>query len=211
MRLSSDEARALGFVALLLALSGTARVLVRPPDFAEELEAIDLESHTEQVEAALAEEQRRNEPLEPNETLDPNTAPAIELSRLPGVGPALAERIIQDREANGPFQTTGDLERVSGIGPRVLERMIAHIELPRGPRRTDVAGQTDGAVTRLDPNWASPAELETLPGIGPALAERIIAYRDTVGTFRSLNDFGEVPGIGPATLQRLRPYLRLDP
>lgn len=42
---------------------------------------------------------------------------------LPGVGPALADRIIADREANGAFATVGDLDRVKGIGPRMLERL----------------------------------------------------------------------------------------
>lgn len=47
-----------------------------------------------------------------------NTASAAELDTLPGVGPATAEKIIADREANGPFATIEDLKRVSGIGDK---------------------------------------------------------------------------------------------
>lgn len=49
-----------------------------------------------------------------------NRATAAELDALPGVGPATAEKIVADREANGPFTTVEDLGRVSGIGDKKL-------------------------------------------------------------------------------------------
>jgi competence protein ComEA len=39
---------------------------------------------------------------------------------LPGVGPATAAAIVDDRDQNGPFATVADLERVPGIGPAKL-------------------------------------------------------------------------------------------
>ena len=45
-----------------------------------------------------------------------NTATAEELTRLPGVGEALAERIIAYRQENGPFRTAEELMNVNGIG-----------------------------------------------------------------------------------------------
>lgn len=53
--------------------------------------------------------------------VDINSADEALLDTLPGVGPATAKRIIDDREANGPFRTLEDLQRVSGIGPKKLE------------------------------------------------------------------------------------------
>ena len=47
-----------------------------------------------------------------------NTADADELMTLDGVGEATARRIVEDRQANGPFTTTEDLKRVSGIGDK---------------------------------------------------------------------------------------------
>ena len=46
-----------------------------------------------------------------------NTAGVEGLQTLPGIGPAIAERIIAHREANGPFRIIEEITDVSGIGP----------------------------------------------------------------------------------------------
>ncbi|WP_285694905.1 ComEA family DNA-binding protein [Actinomadura sp. NBRC 104412] len=50
--------------------------------------------------------------------LDLNTATADHLDRLPGVGPVLAQRIIDYRTQHGPFRSVEQLQEVSGIGSR---------------------------------------------------------------------------------------------
>lgn len=52
-----------------------------------------------------------------------NTADAELLAELPGIGPSRAEALIEEREANGAFESAADLERVSGIGPATIDRM----------------------------------------------------------------------------------------
>jgi competence ComEA-like helix-hairpin-helix protein len=52
-----------------------------------------------------------------------NDASLEELQRLPGVGPALAERIVDYRSAHGPFRTLADLDSVPGIGPALIGRL----------------------------------------------------------------------------------------
>jgi competence protein ComEA len=59
----------------------------------------------------------------PARPVDLNTAPAEELDRLPGVGPATATAIIQYRSAHGPFASVEDLASVRGIGPAKLEQL----------------------------------------------------------------------------------------
>lgn len=55
--------------------------------------------------------------------IDLNTASAAELEELPGVGPAIAARIVEHRERNGPFTSVEGLLEVSGIGPATLEEI----------------------------------------------------------------------------------------
>jgi competence ComEA-like helix-hairpin-helix protein len=57
------------------------------------------------------------------EPLDPNRATAEALEELPGIGPALARRIVESRDADGPFRSVEELLRVRGIGPALLERI----------------------------------------------------------------------------------------
>jgi competence ComEA-like helix-hairpin-helix protein len=55
--------------------------------------------------------------------LDLNRASAEELTRLPGVGPGLANRIVALRDAKGRFVTVDDLRKVQGLGRARLERL----------------------------------------------------------------------------------------
>ena len=57
------------------------------------------------------------------ELININFASQSELESLPGIGPTTAKKIIDYREANGPFVSTEDIVNVSGIGPGTYERI----------------------------------------------------------------------------------------
>lgn len=63
----------------------------------------------------------------PGGPLDLNTASASQLEALPGIGPALAARIVEHRARHGPFRRLEDLLAVRGIGERTLEALRPHV------------------------------------------------------------------------------------
>jgi competence ComEA-like helix-hairpin-helix protein len=143
-------------------------------------------------------------PLGATERIDVDRAGLRELQRLPGVGPALAARIVADRESLGAFGGIGGLDRVAGIGPATLERLAPHLTFTGVPT-DNRAGDRDGL---LDLNRASAKDLEELPGIGPAKARAIVAFRDSAGPFRHVEDLKRVPGVSEALWRRLAPRFR---
>jgi competence protein ComEA len=62
-------------------------------------------------------------PASPAGKININTATAAELEALPRIGPAIAQRIVDYRTANGPFQTIEEIMDVRGIGPATFEQI----------------------------------------------------------------------------------------
>ncbi|MGH2562370.1 MAG: helix-hairpin-helix domain-containing protein [Thermomicrobiales bacterium] len=62
-------------------------------------------------------------PVTSSAVINLNQANAAELESLPGIGPALADRIIAYRGENGPFRSVGELDEVQGISARMVEEL----------------------------------------------------------------------------------------
>ncbi|MGP1407876.1 helix-hairpin-helix domain-containing protein [Selenomonas sp.] len=65
----------------------------------------------------------------PDGMVNINTADEKELDKLPGIGPAMAKRIIEYRTENGAFQSPEEIKRVKGIGDAKYEKMKDKIVL----------------------------------------------------------------------------------
>lgn len=83
---------------------------------------------------------RRQKP-EPPRALDLDRAPADSLERLPRIGPALAARIVADRDSNGPFGSLDELQRVKGIGPAMAKELAPYVTFSGTPRPSRVGAR----------------------------------------------------------------------
>ncbi|MCS6851388.1 MAG: helix-hairpin-helix domain-containing protein [Gemmataceae bacterium] len=160
----------------------------------------------------------------PDTRFDLNMAGRTELLQLPGVGPALADRILAYRQAHGPFGSVAELNRVPGIGPGLIDRLRPWLYVKRVPgMQEDVTagltptppplvstGRPELFASPIDLNSATFEDLQRLPGIGPKLAERIVAARRE-RPFSSVDDLRRVPGIGAKTVEKLRPFVTANP
>jgi len=93
------------------------------PELAEQLETLDRSKRPEPAPPTPRSPTRRARQAPPAEPLDVNRATEPELARLPGVGPALAARIVAAR----PFADVDELSRVKGVRRATLERLRPHV------------------------------------------------------------------------------------
>ena len=70
-----------------------------------------------------------------NSQIDINSADQRDLESLPGVGPALAQKIIEHRERHGYFHTVSDLKHISGIGDKTLQQIEPDIKIKKPSKR----------------------------------------------------------------------------
>jgi competence protein ComEA len=77
-------------------------------------------------------------PSRPQKPLDLNRATAAEIESLPGIGPVLAQRVIDYRSSAGGFRGVDDLRHVKGIGAKKFERVrpLVMVAAPAEEKKT---------------------------------------------------------------------------
>ena len=142
--------------------------------------------------------------------IDVNSANLQELQRISGVGPVIAQRIIDYRNAHGAFTSIEDLRKVKGIGAARLEQIRPQITLQGGSSyvsnitSSQKSQAYSGNINLIDINHASESELQRISGVGSAIAKRIIEYRNSHGSFSRVEDLLKVRGIGASKLDQIR-------
>lgn len=131
--------------------------------------------------------------------LDINTATAEELAQLNGIGPALAQRIVDFRAALGSYVSIEQVNDVKGIGDKKMEAIRGHIKINKDSIKTN----------KIRINYASQEELETHPYIKVSLAKAIIKRRDKKGPFENWDDLKALKQMDDETFNTLRPYITL--
>jgi competence protein ComEA len=128
------------------------------------------------------------------------------LLQLPGVGPALADRILSHREANGPFRRIEDLRGVHGIGEATLKRLQpwVHVDADTPEQEPDdeptdepirLSRKKPGALAGNIP--PSPVPVAITGGAKPLPSEPIDVNR------ASAEELQRLPGVGPVMAARI--------
>lgn len=156
----------------------------------------------------------------------PETKPESQIMKVdvkgavqaPGVFTAQAgDRVIDLIAEAGSFTDKADKDKVN-LAQLVEDQMVIYVpkkgeegvEVPEGAPTTVTngssgpAGAADSAGGQVNLNTATQADLETLSGIGPSKATAILEYRETIGTFKQVEDLKNVSGIGDKTFEKLK-------
>ena len=87
---------------------------------------LDVETATATATATAKASTQNDNAQKTSRVININTASSAELESLPGVGPAIAARIVAERNRK-PFTSIQDIDRVNGIGPKKLQQIAPHI------------------------------------------------------------------------------------
>lgn len=96
------------------------------------LSRLDSIRQSEKVDSVRLVRQALERKIKQPESLiliNPNTASAAELQRLPGIGEKMAARIISYRQKHGPFRRPEDLLNIKGIGPKSLQKIRKYLKV----------------------------------------------------------------------------------
>jgi competence protein ComEA len=117
-----------------LALAGAGVRYVLSPSSSSPPGDVQLQSSTVARPNALRETARRavqlSRPLMPGERIDLDKADVSEITRLPRIGPALAQRIVAWRTEHGPFGSLARLDSVPGVGAKLLDAIRRFVVQP---------------------------------------------------------------------------------
>ena len=134
--------------------------------------------------------------------VDLNTADLKTLETLPGIGPALAQRIIDAR----PFKTVADLEKVSGIGEAKMKDLK---DLVTVGTKSAAAKSSLAPGEKLNINTATAEQLDSLFGIGPVKSQAIVDYRNANGKFAAIEEVMKVKGIKEGEFAKIKDFIKV--
>ena len=125
-----DDRRAALLLALLALAGAGARLALAPAKAAApgDVRLVSVDTPPPGGLATTARQAARlARPLLPGERIDLDRADVTEITRLPRIGPAFAQRIVAWRERHGPFGTLARFDSVPGVGPKLLESLEAYV------------------------------------------------------------------------------------
>jgi len=145
--------------------------------------------------AALAAPKRkiRRAAMSKDGKIDLNSASALQLKEIKGLGRSRAEEIVRYRSKKGAFASVDDLDRVPHVGDMPADELKALKARCTVRLAADEAPPTAPAHDKVDVNRANVEELRGVEGIGAERAEEIVRYREQIGGIRNLNELDALP------------------
>ena len=148
---------------------------------------------------------RPTEITSPRSLLDLNRATSTELEQLPGFGPQLATRVVQYRDANGPFQRLEDLRLVGGVGDQTLAKIRPWVTGLSPPPESTLVPEPDRLVRQSPQVVAAPAKPVTTPSRtnAGAVGKRTTGEGKLNINTADADELARLPGIGPVLARRI--------
>ena len=125
-----------------------------------------------------------------------NKADSVQWESLPGIGPALAHRIVAYREKLGGFVSVDQLTEVWNLPDSVFQKIKNRLK-------------SDDFYKKMDINSCGKTEFGRHPYFGFRLAKIIVNYREQHGLFQTLEDIQKIALIDKIQFERMRPYLTI--
>lgn len=127
--------------------------------------------------------------------LDINLAKKEDLIKIYGIGPALSDRILKQKELLGGFVSMKQMEDVWGLSPEVIENLNKYFIVATLPK-----------IKMIDLNNASIKELLLFPYFKYSLAKAIVTYRSMNGDLK-IEDLSKIKGFPVDKLKIIALYL----
>ena len=128
--------------------------------------------------------------------IDINEATPEDLIKLYGIGPALSDRILKQKEQLGGFVSMTQMESIWGLSPEVIENLNKHFLVKSVP-----------SVKKIKINSLSTKELAKFPYFNFTIAKEIVTFRSMNGEIKSIEDLAKINGFPSEKIGFIALYL----
>ncbi len=172
----------------------------RPPKTVDKYEAADnwlsKEKEIPQPISKISSETRirKEEVFEKPRLIDLNSANAVELQKIRGIGKAYSERIIKYRNMLGGFASVDQLHEVYGLNAELISKIEERFPILSSPKKLEINSDSVKVLARH-------------PYISYDLAWVIINYRRQNGDIENFENLKNIRALSDSVRSKLRPYL----
>lgn len=132
----------------------------------------------------------------PTVKIDINQATQEDLIKVYGIGLALSERILKNKESLGGFVSMEQIQFIWGLSPEVIENLNKHFVVTSEPK-----------INKIDINNASVKELAKFPYFNYTIAKEIVTHRSMNGEIKNIEDLTKIKGLPNEKIKIIALYL----